>query len=80
MIDVLNDIEILEQAINAFTHGHSDEKQMAMDSLEKLLAEKKAIMVAFEKEMAPDVFDGQKQKFEKGHQVEVIKEPFQRWK
>ena len=76
MIDVLNDIEILEQAIKAFTHGHSDEKQMAMDSL----AEKKAIMVAFEKEMAPDVFDGQKHKFEKGHQVEVIKEPFQRWK
>ena len=79
MIDVLNDIDILEQAIKAFKDGHSDEKQMAMDSLEKLLAEKKAIMVAFEKEMAPDVFDGQK-KFQKGHQIEVIKEPFQRWK
>ena len=80
MIDVLNDIEILEQAVIAFKDGHSDEKNIALASLEKLLAEKKAIMVAFEKEMAPDVFDGQKQKFEKGHQVEVIKEPFQRWK
>ena len=80
MIDILNDIEILENAIIAFKEGASDEKEMAMNSLEKLLAEKKAIMVAFEKEMAPDVFDGQKQKFEKGHQVEVIKEPFQRWK
>ena len=79
MIDILNDIEILEQAVIAFKDGHSDEKNIALASLEKLLAEKKAIMVAFEKEMAPDVFDGQK-KFEKGHQVEVIKEPFQRWK
>jgi hypothetical protein len=80
MIDILNDIEILENAIIAFKEGASDEKEMAMNSLEKLLAEKKAIMVAFEKEMAPDVFDGQKNQFEKGHQVEVIKEPFQRWK
>ncbi len=64
MIDVLNDIEILEQAVIAFKDGHSDEKNIALASLEKLLAEKKAIMVAFEK----------------GHQIEVIKEPFQRWK
>ena len=80
MIDILNDIETLEQAIIAFNEGASDEKNMALASLEKLLAEKKAIFNAFEKEMAPDVFDGQKNKFEKGHQVKVIKEPFQRWK
>ena len=53
MIDILNDIEILEQAVIAFKEGASDEKNIALASLEKLLAEKKAIMVAFEKEMAP---------------------------
>tara|TARA_R100000027_G_scaffold12685_1_gene9060 strand:+ start:583 stop:753 length:171 start_codon:yes stop_codon:yes gene_type:complete len=53
MIDVLNDIEILEQAIIAFKEGASDEKNMALASLEKLLAEKKNIVETFEKEMAP---------------------------
>lgn len=69
MIDILNDIEILENAIIAFQEGASDEKEMAMNSLEKLLAEKKAIMVAFEKEMAP-----------KDPHEHATKEPFQRWK
>ena len=69
MIDILNDIEILEQAVIAFKDGHRDEKNIALASLEKLLAEKKAIMVAFEKEMAP-----------KDPNEHTQKEPFQRWK
>lgn len=65
MIDVVKDIEILEEALIGIKEGASDEKRMAINSLEKLLAEKRLILETFEKEMAP---------------VEVIKEPFQRWK
>ena len=53
MNDVLNDIEVIENAIIAFTEGASDEKRAALASLEKLLAEKKNIIETFEKEMAP---------------------------
>ena len=52
MNDVLNDIEVIENAIIAFTEGASDEKRAALASLEKLLAEKKNIVETFEKEMA----------------------------
>ena len=69
MNDILNDIEKLSQAIVLIEEGASDEKEMAMTSLEKLLAEKKAIMVAFEKEMAP-----------KDPNENAPKETFQRWK
>ena len=37
MNDVLNDIEILESAIIAFTEGASDEKRAALYSLQKLI-------------------------------------------
>ena len=53
MNDVLNDIEILESAIIAFTEGASDEKRAALYSLQKLIDEKKNIVETFEKEMAP---------------------------
>ena len=51
MIDVVKDIEILEEALME-EEGASDEKRMAINSLEKLLAEKRLILETFEKEMA----------------------------
>ena len=53
MIDVVKDIEILEEALIGIKEGASDEKRMAINSLEKLLAEKRLILETFEKEMAP---------------------------
>ncbi len=53
MIDVVQDIEVLENALICFEEGASDEKRMAINSLEKLLAEKRLILETFEKEMAP---------------------------
>ena len=54
MVDVLHDIEVLENLVIAMTEGASDEKRMALQSVEKLIAEKKAIVTAFEKEFADD--------------------------
>ena len=54
MNDVLNDIEVLENLVIAMTEGASDEKRMALNSVEKLIAEKKAIITAFEEEFADD--------------------------
>ena len=54
MVDVLHDIEVLENLVIAMTEGASDEKRMALNSVEKLIAEKKAIVTAFEKEFADD--------------------------
>ncbi len=54
MVDVLNDIEVLENLVIAMTEGASDEKRMALNSVEKLIAEKKAIVTAFEEEFADD--------------------------
>ena len=53
MNDLLQDIERLESAVINLTEGASDEKRMAINSLEKLLAEKRLILETFEKEMAP---------------------------
>ena len=53
MIDVVKDIEILEEVLIGIKEGASDEKRMAINSLEKLLAEKRLILETFEKEMAP---------------------------
>lgn len=69
MIDVVKDIEILEEALIGIKEGASDEKRMAINSLEKLLAEKRLILETFEKEMAP-----------KDPHEHTQKEPFQRWK
>ena len=50
---VVKDIEILEEVLIGIKEGASDEKRMAINSLEKLLAEKRLILETFEKEMAP---------------------------
>ena len=54
MNDVLNDIEVLENLVITMNEGASDEKRMALNSVEKLIAEKKAIVTAFEEEFADD--------------------------
>ena len=54
MNDVLNDIEVLENLVIAMNEGASDEKRMALNSVEKLIVEKKAIVTAFEEEFADD--------------------------
>jgi hypothetical protein len=54
MNDVLNDIDVLKNAIIAFCEGASDEKHMALISLTKLIEEKEAIVEQFEKENCND--------------------------
>ena len=54
MNDLLQDIEILEGAVINLTEGASDEKRMAIYSLESMIAEKKAVVEEFEKEFAPN--------------------------
>tara|TARA_R100000008_G_scaffold81735_1_gene65288 strand:+ start:169 stop:333 length:165 start_codon:yes stop_codon:yes gene_type:complete len=49
MNDVLRDIEVIESALIAFNEGASDEKYMALYSLEKLLLAKKDLVTEFEK-------------------------------
>ena len=51
MNDLLQDIEILEGAVINLTEGASDEKRTALYSLESMIAEKKAIVEKFEKEL-----------------------------
>lgn len=51
MNDVIRDIEVLENAVIAFTEGASDEKYAALYSLEKLLIEKKDQVTEFESQM-----------------------------
>tara|TARA_B100000965_G_scaffold29825_1_gene22077 strand:- start:16519 stop:16695 length:177 start_codon:yes stop_codon:yes gene_type:complete len=57
MNDIIQDIEILEGAIINLTEGASDEKRMAIYSLESMIAEKKAVVEQFEKEHAPKELD-----------------------
>ena len=54
MNELLIDIERLESAVINLTEGASDEKRMAIYSLESMIAEKKAVVEQFEKEFAPD--------------------------
>ena len=54
MNDLIQDIERLESAVINLTEGASDDKQMAIWSLESMIAEKKAVVEQFEKEFAPD--------------------------
>lgn len=53
MNDILNDIEVIENALINLTEGASDEKYAAIWSLEKLLLEKKDLVAKFEEEYAP---------------------------
>jgi len=57
MNDLLQDIEILEGAVINLTEGASDEKRMALYSLEHMIAKKKAIVEQFETEHAPKELD-----------------------
>ncbi len=50
MIDELKDIEILENAISAFTEGASDDKRNAIDSLRLMIDQKQALINQFERE------------------------------
>lgn len=51
MQDIIKDIEVLENAVIAFSEGASDEKYAAMYSLEKLLLAKKDQMREFEADL-----------------------------
>ncbi len=53
MNDLIQDIERLESAVINLTEGASDEKRMAIYSLESMIAEKKAVVEEFEKQ-SPD--------------------------
>ena len=53
MNDIIEDIEVLQNAIIAFTEGASDEKRTALHSLGVLIAKKQHILDTFDKEMAP---------------------------
>ena len=51
MNDLIQDIERLESAVINLTEGASDEKRMAIYSLESMIAEKKAVVEKFETEL-----------------------------
>lgn len=53
MNEVLQDIETLQNAIINLTEGASDEKRMAIHTLERMLDEKKNSFNEFESEYAP---------------------------
>ena len=55
MVDLLTDIERLESAVISLTEGASDEKRMAIHSLESMIAEKKAVVEEFETEMEKEM-------------------------
>jgi len=48
MNDLVNDIQVIENALIAFQEGASDEKYAACYALERLLLEKKDIVNRFE--------------------------------
>jgi len=48
MNEELRDIEILENLVIAMREGASDEKHMALSSIEKMIARKKAIVSEFD--------------------------------
>ena len=55
MNDLLIDIQRLESAVINLTEGASDEKRMAIYSLEDMIAEKKSVVEKFEKEMEKEM-------------------------
>ena len=54
MNHLIQDIERLESAVINLTEGASDEKRMAIYSLEHMIEQKKAIIEQFESENAPE--------------------------
>ena len=57
MNELLIDIQRLETAVINLTEGASDEKLMAIYSLESMIAEKKAVVEKFETDHAPKELD-----------------------
>ena len=53
MNDVLIDMQVLENAIIAFTEGASDERRSALSSLESMMADKRQQVQEFEAQYAP---------------------------
>lgn len=51
MVELLSDIERLESAVINLTEGASDDKRMAIWSLESMIAEKKAVVEEFETQL-----------------------------
>jgi len=51
MVELFEDINVLENALIALDEGASDEKQMAMSSLETMLNNKKAEVAKLEEYM-----------------------------
>ena len=51
MVDLLTDIERIESAVINLTEGASDDKRMAIWSLESMIAEKKAVVEEFETQL-----------------------------
>ena len=51
MNDIIRDIEVIENVLIAMNEGASDEKYMALHSLERLLIEKKDQVTEFEAQM-----------------------------
>lgn len=50
MVELLEDIEVMQNVLIAMAEGASDEKRMAMYSLEQLIAKKQAVVEEFEKQ------------------------------
>jgi len=48
MTDLFDDIETLENAIICLTEGASDEKRMAIASLQRMIEQKQAVIADFE--------------------------------
>ena len=57
MNDLLHDIETLENAVINLTEGASDEKRMAIYSLERMIAEKRQKVEDFEKAFEVEMTD-----------------------
>ena len=62
MNELLIDIQRLESAVINLTEGASDEKRMAIYSLEDMIAEKKAVVEKFENQIEEEaeIFEMQK--------------------
>ena len=62
MNELLIDIQKLESAVINLTEGASDEKRMAIYSLEDMIAEKKAVVEKFENQIEEEaeIFEMQK--------------------
>ncbi len=53
MNHIINDITVMENVLIAMTEGASDEKRMALQSLEELITEKQKIVQEYEELHAP---------------------------